>query len=411
VLQADGGRTGTFAANGFDGFGVQYRPELIYNGTQVLVRLAPNSLANIAGATGLTFNQRAVVTRIDAAVAAGYNPQPLFAIYSLPQAQLPDAFDQLSGEVYATAAAAGWEQDRLVREAVLGRLAASASAARATPDNARGGGIWAQGFGSWGGGNGDGNAAGFDSDRQGFVMGIDFGGANENGGWRAGAFGQYMVTRLDIDARGSRAEIAQAGGGIYGGISAGGFSAFLGGAYASLDLDARRSISLPGFAETNQGETDGKAVLGFGEISYVFPSGRWSFRPFLAGSVGSFELDTFIERGGAAALSVARQRYTAATATAGLNAAADLGPVRLSGTLSGRAQLGDRRPVALIALLAAPGQASEIRGVQLDDFALGAGLDATWRLGRAVDLSVGYSGLIGSATRDHAIRAMLSIRF
>lgn len=59
--------------------------------------MAPNLLTNILGNTPLTANQRSVVSRIDAAVTAGYNPQPLFNVYALPNAQQPNAFDQLSG--------------------------------------------------------------------------------------------------------------------------------------------------------------------------------------------------------------------------------------------------------------------------------------------------------------------------
>ncbi|MCH3833952.1 hypothetical protein LZB52_09590, partial [Campylobacter jejuni] len=77
LLQASGGRSGTFdAVTGFGEFGILYRPELVYTANQVLLRMAPNLLTNILGNTPLTANQRSVVSRIDAAVTAGYNPQP-----------------------------------------------------------------------------------------------------------------------------------------------------------------------------------------------------------------------------------------------------------------------------------------------------------------------------------------------
>jgi fibronectin-binding autotransporter adhesin len=410
ILQATGGRTGTFdTVNGLTAFGILYRPELVYNGTQVLVRLAPNTLANILGTTALTPNERSVQQRVDAAVAGGFNPQPLFAIYNLSQAQIPGALDQISGEIYATAAGTALDQDRLVREAVLGRLSGAAAMGRESAEAAQGVGAWGQAIGSWGGGDGDGNASEFETDRQGGIVGVDFGGAGDGGSWRAGLFGQYLKSNVDVAALGSHAEVEQTGGGAYLGINRGQFSASFGASYTNVDMSVRRTVAI--LSETNRGETDGEAYQGFAELSYAIPSGRWTFRPFVSGHIGSFKLDALTETGGGSALSVGRQSYTSATAEAGLEAAANIDRLRLSASLAGRAQLGDRDPNALIALAAAPGQSFTILGTQLDDFALAARLDATLHLGRAVDLSVGYSGLVGANTRDHAARATLSVRF
>ena len=411
VLQANS-RTGTFdALTGTNAFGILYRPELVYTASQVLVRLAPNTLAGIIGNQALTFNERSVQQRVDAAVAAGYNPQPLFALYNLPTGQIPAALDQFSGEVYAAAAGAGIEQERLVREAVMNRLSTTAAAARADAGAARGAGMWGQAFGSWGDVEGDGNASGADIDRTGFVVGIDVGGGHDNDSWRIGAFGQYVKTRVGVDSLGSRTEIEQTGGGVYAGFTSGGFGASIGGSYTQIDLSARRTVNISALTETSNGEGDGEAYQGFAELSYAIPSGHWTFRPFVAGHIGSFKIDALTETGGAGALSVGRQSYTDATGTAGINAAARLGRLRLSGTLAARAQLGDRDMHLSTALAAAPAQAFDIRGVQLDDIALAAQFDATLRLGRRVDFSIGYTGLIGENTHDHGARATLSIHF
>lgn len=86
----------------------------------------------------------------------------------MPTAQLPGAFDQLWGEVYATAASVGIEQERLLREAVLGR-------------------------------------------------------AGEDGFLRIGVFGMYITSDVTIARLGSSAEIEQSGGGAYASFSTGGF--------------------------------------------------------------------------------------------------------------------------------------------------------------------------------------------
>ncbi|ASJ92090.1 autotransporter-associated beta strand repeat-containing protein [Porphyrobacter sp. CACIAM 03H1] len=413
LLQADGGRTGTFnAATGFAGFGILYRPELVYTATQARLRMAPNLLANIVGSTPLTANQRSVVNRIDGAVTAGYNPQPLFNVYALPTAQLPGAFDQLSGEIYATAAGVGMEQERLVREAVLGRVNTLAMAARGAPEAGQGAGAWAQLFGGWGDGDGDGNAARFEADRMGFATGIDFGNANENGSWRAGLFGLRIQSDVTIDARGSSAEVQQSGGGAYAAISTGGLTATVGGYLAEVDLRAFRSIALPGFAEDNVGTTEGRGRQAFAELSYTLTAGKSQFRPFVGGAIGSFRLDALTERGGAAALAMTRQRYSTGSVTAGVDAMVPVGKrLDVLGTLAGRAQLGDRDPRAQLALAAAPQQGFAIEGVQLDKFALAARLEARLKLEDNLEISAGYNGLIGSTITDHGARATVQVRF
>ncbi len=336
----------------------------------------------------------------------------MLCVYALPTAQLPNAFDQLSGEVYATAAGVGIEQERLVREAVLGRLNAVAMAARETPEAGQGAGAWAQVFGGWGNGDGDGNVARFSADRMGFATGIDFGRANENGSLRVGVFGSLIQSDVTIDARGSSAEVEQTGGGVYGSISTGGFNAMLGGYLTSVDLTASRTIALPGFAETNRGVTGGDGRQMFAEVSYTLPAGKGMVRPFLGGSIGSFQLDALTETGGSAALDVARQTYSTASLTAGVDGMMPVGKsLTLLGTLAGRAQRGDRAPQAMVALAAAPNQGFGISGVQIDDVALAARFEAQVSLGKAANLTIGYTGLIGTTVTDHGARATLQVQF
>ncbi|PLK22585.1 hypothetical protein C0V72_14130 [Porphyrobacter sp. TH134] len=413
LMQADGGRTGTFENTvGTAEFGILYRPELVYTGTQVRLRLAANLLGNLAGTTAFTANQRAVLGGIDAAVTAGYNPQPLFAIYSLPTAQLANAFDQLSGEVYATAAGVGIEQERMVREAVLGRLGSTAIAARAAPESASGLGVWGQLFGGWGDGEGNGNAAAFDTDRMGFVTGLDYGRASKNGSWRAGVFGMRIQSDVTIAARGSAAEVKQSGGGAYAAFTAGGFGAALGGYLAETDLRAFRDISLAGFADSTVGVTEGEGRQAFAEVSYTIEAGKTLIRPFVAGSVGRFELDGLTETGGAAALTIRAQSYSTGTVTGGIDTAVAVGKVlRLNGTLAARRQLGDRDPQAILALAAAPEQTFAVGAAQLDKTALAARLNAQFDLEDNLSIALGYTGLIGKTQTDHGARATVSVRF
>jgi outer membrane autotransporter protein len=412
LIAADGGLSGAFDAVTSTGFGTRYRPELVFSGDEVRMLLAPNSFANIIGTTAISANQRAVVEGIDAAVSAGYNPQALSTIYDLPTAQLPGAIDQLSGEAYATAAGVGIEQERMVREAVLGRANAVALAARGAPEAASGFGVWGQLLGGWGDGESEGNAAAIETDRTGFVTGLDYGTAGENGHWRAGLFGMRMQSDVTIAARGSTAEVQQAGGGAYAAFGSGGFAAVIGGYLAEVDLRTFRDIALLGFADSLVGTTEGKARQAFGELSYTLEVGKGMIRPFVAGAFGSFRLDALTERGGPAALEMREQRYETGSLTGGIDAALPIARLlRLEGTLAARTQLGDRDPQAQLALAAAPQQTFAVSGVQLDKTALAARLDATLTLEDNLAISLGYSGLIGSTTTDHGARASVHVRF
>nr|MCU0947288.1 autotransporter outer membrane beta-barrel domain-containing protein [Porphyrobacter sp.] len=278
--------------------------------------------------------------------------------------------------------------------------------------SASGLGVWGQVYGGWGDGESDGNAAAFDSDRMGFVTGLDYGKANENGSWRAGVFGMQIQSDVTINARGSSSEVEQWGGGVYASLNTGGFGVTLGGYLTELDLRAFREISLPGFAETNVGVTQGKGRQAFAELSYTIPAGKGIIRPFVAGAIGSFKLDALTESGGAAALDVARQSYSTGSVTAGVDGMVPLAKgFTLTGSLAGRAQLGDRDPQAQISLAAAPQQSFGISGVQLDETALAARLEALVELGENIDFTVGYTGLIGSTVSDHGARATLQVRF
>jgi outer membrane autotransporter protein len=413
LVRADGGRSGTFdLATGLDGFGQAFRPEITYTTTQVQLILAPNSLENILGTYSATPNQRAVRTAIDSAVVAGFDPQPLFALYNLePAGALGAGLDALSGEIYATAARIALDDERLVREATLGRL-------RNTQDGAIGGaGGWGQAFGTWGDGDGDGNAAAYQRDQSGFVVGIDGGRSSDELSWRVGILGQLVRTTVSVPDRGSRGEVERAGVGLYAGIGSDRWGFRLGGTYARLELDADRRIVFPGFSESAQGETEGDVFQLFGELAWRAYADDTSFlEPFVGFSGARLELDAHEEEGEAAALSVGSQSHWLGTVSGGLRgetvvSTGEEESVRLGGSLALRHGFGDRSATAQLALAGAPDQVFAVRSAPLDPLAVVGSLDASIDLGAAATLTIGYSGAVGADQGDHGARATLSLRF
>jgi len=413
LLHADAGVTGTFTVSGLNGFGLAYRPKIIYTANEVQLLLAPNQLSAVLG-TGvpLTYNQLSAISRLDAAVVTGgYDPTPLSALYSLAPAAIPAALDQLSGEIYADATRAALEDERVVREAVVGRLADAADAGLS------GNGAWGQVIGSWGSVDSDGNAAGYDVNRAGMIMGLDGGSATEDGSVRAGVMGHYTRITVPADARGSRATIDRTGGGFYAGAAMGGLRVRAGASLSLLDLKAKRQIAVPGLTATERGKAQGVMLQTFGEISYRIQAGAGSFvEPYLAGSATRVRFNRFAESSGPVALIVREQKSVLGIAELGLRgevplARGDAGGVRLGGNLGLRTAFGDRAANPAIALTAAASQAFNVRSAEIDRFAAAANLNLSADLSDTLSLRIGYSGMLGGGVREHGGRAALSLKF
>ncbi|MFL0670449.1 MAG: autotransporter domain-containing protein [Erythrobacter sp.] len=407
VIEAAGGINGSFDAVTFTGFSPIYRPVLRTSVNGVAVVLAPASLAGLAG-TGLTTNQAAVAARFDAAVAAGFDPQAFFGVYSLAPAALAGALDQLSGEVHPAMGRAAMRQSRLPREAVLERAAGAALASN-PQGNSWGG--WGKLMRSWGDVAAAQGAASQQTDTEGFVIGFDGGTANDARALRFGIYGSYLNTRIAMDARGSSGRIEQAGGGIYTSLALGGFSLVAGGGAARFDILTNRTIALPGLAGGTSTASAGDMAQVFGRMGYRFDLGAASLEPFVAGDAAWIALDQTTERGGAAALAIGRQKYRVAGATTGLALKAPLGRLRLDAEGAARFELGDRAPEALIALAAAPGQTTRITAPRLAGTAFTGRLGAMLPITKRIQVRLDYAGEFSNTDTEHTAQAGLSIAF
>ena len=114
------------------------------------------------------------------------------AVVRLPDdpALLHAGFDQLSGELHASAKTLLLQDSRYLRDAMSDRLREAADGARSTPllaaagkdagalatgaqEGAYGPASWIQGLGAWSRTDGDGNAAALKRSSGGFLMGLD----------------------------------------------------------------------------------------------------------------------------------------------------------------------------------------------------------------------------------------------
>ena len=391
-----------------------------------------------------TFNQREVAAAQDTAFNSGL--PTITGLFGLPLSQLPAALDQLSGEVHASTAGVLVDESRYMRGAVLGRLRQASyggdnrmaslslggpqafadgaelaalaygkspvvKAPMVAPAPTRDIVFWAQGFGAWGRFNGDGNAASVRRDLAGFITGLD---TRVGTSGRAGIAAGYTGSRNNLDGRGS-ANVETGQVAAYGGWSFGALNLRGGGAYAFHAIDTDRTIAFPGFFDRTFANYDGRTGQIFGELGYGFAFGNVAVEPFAGGAWVRLDTDGAIERGGAAALNVAANRFEVGYSTLGIRAAS-LIPIGDGMVLIPRASAAWQHafdgvtPAAALAFQN-NGVPFAIAGVPIarDSLLAEAGLDLA--IGRNATLGVSYVGQIASNVQDHAAKGKFSWRF
>ena len=393
ILHADGGIAGTGRFGGVTSNLAFLDPSLSYDGNNVYLRLRRNDIS--FASIGATPNQIATGT---ATQGLGWNSPVFAAAVNLSAEQARGAFDQLSGEVHASARTALIEDSRFLREAVGDRLRAADS----------GFAIWGNGVGSWGHWGSDGNAARLNRSVNGFVLGAD---APVLGNARLGLVGSYGRASFDTRAHGSSGTRDSYEIGVYGGADLGAAAVRIGVAHGWHRLDTTRLVAFPGFTDSLKGEQDARTTQAFGELAYTIGLGATRVEPFANFAHVRLSSDDATEKGGAAALRLASADSDTSFTTLGLRAAPSfaLGSAKLSvrGALGWRHAFGDVTPLSAMQF-ASGGSSFGIAGTPIvrDAAALDAGIDVALTA-RAV-LGIAYGGQFGSGASDQSVRASFS---
>ncbi|MGO4686133.1 autotransporter domain-containing protein [Hyphomicrobium sp. 2TAF46] len=420
ILTANGGRTGTFT-EGVNSNLAFLDPSLSYDTGNVYLTMTRNAVgfSNV----GITPNQIASGGGVES-LGSGNSVYDGVLNLSAPQAQY--AFDQLSGEIHASAKTAMIEDSRFLRNAVYDRMRAafdSAGAAKggvatyadgkpvavaATTDRLA---AWGQGFGAWGDTDGDGNAARLNRTIGGVFLGAD---APVFDSWRFGAVAGYSRTSFDVKDRHSSGSSDNYHLGVYGGTHWGSLAFRSGAAYTWHDVSTSRYVAFPGFADSLKGSYDAGTAQVFGELGYGINAGAARFEPFANLAYVNVDTDRFTEQGGAAALA-SRGSTTDATFTMlGFNASTKftLGGIEATarGTLGWRHAFGDATPLSVMRF-AGGSDAFSIAGVPIarDAAVIEAGLDLA--LSRAATLGVTSGGQFGSGLSDQSVKANFDVKF
>ncbi|MDT4848096.1 Extracellular serine protease [compost metagenome] len=373
-----------------------------------------------------TRNQRASAGAIDSiGIARGHGVYDAIAQMPDDQELLRSSFDQLSGEIHASAKTVLLQDSRYVRDAVGERLRSAAGAVGASfapvlasagngqqlaPATANGPASWIQGMGSWSQIDSDGNAARVKSSSGGFLMGVDTPVSNA---WRLGLMAGYSRTDFDAQGRASSGDSDNYHLGAYGGGQWGALGLRGGVAYSWHDIATRRSVATPSFSDRLKASYDGSTAQVFADLSYRIDTPSAAFEPFANVAYVNLRTDGYTESGGAAALHAKGQTTDTTFTTLGsrISSRFDLAGAQAAarGSLGWRHAFGDVRPVAAQAFSA--GESFTVAGVPIakDSAVIEAGLDVQITSKAAFGLS--YQGQLASSAQDHGVKASLNIRF
>ncbi len=397
ILTADGSISGTFTGGVTSNLAF-LDPSLSYDANNVYLRLTRNDIS-FAG-IGVTPNQ---VVAGAGAESLGIGNDIFDAVLNLSTAQAQNAFDQLSGEIHASARTAMIEDSRFVRSAVWDRLRGAANGDR--------GGLWGEGFGSWGHTGSNGNAARLDRSGGGLLMGAD-GEFGDN--VRVGAVTGYSRTNLDVDARGSSGQIDSYHLGVYAGGQWAAAALRTGIAYSWQDMHMTRGIAFPGVGDVARAGYDGSTFQAFGELGYSLDLGRTRIEPYARIAYVRARSDAFSETGDDARLTGAKAATDVTFSTLGLRAATSVELGGRQATLRAgagwRHAFGSSTPLTAMRY-AGGGDAFTIAGmpVMRDAATIDAGLNVA--ISGKASLGISYSGQLGSGLSDQTARASFVFRF
>ena len=428
ILTASGGVTGAFAgvsaANAttpFLSFGLSYDSNNVYLDiarsavTYASVGLTRNQIATGAGADGLNL----------ASPLAG-------ALVQLDAASARGAFDQLSGEVYASARTALIDESWLLRGAMNDRLRSAFGAVGAQPMATMSYGftadlapavkgpmptlrsdrfaVWGQGYGSWGRSESDRNAAKLTRSTGGLMVGADIAAFDT---MRFGALAGYSRTSFDSKGRSSSGSSDNYHLGLYGGGQWGALGLRTGASYTWHGIDTSRTVAFAGFGDGLKAGYDAGTAQVFGELGYRIELARVAIEPFAGLAYVNLHSDGFRETGRAAALTARGDDTSVGYSTLGLRASTSLAlqgkDLTLRGALAWRHAFGDVTPVATLAF--AGSSSFTVAGIPIAKNAalVEAGLDLA--ISPSATLGLSYTGQLAEGAQDHAFKGNLAVRF
>ncbi|MGV1901326.1 autotransporter domain-containing protein [Agrobacterium sp. 22-3674b3] len=380
-------------------------------------------------------NQRSVASALDTLdQTSGSASLGLYnSLLMLDAEQARKTFQQLSGDIYATARGTFVQTNRAVSTALNSRVravtdgvAAPSSMALGYSDEEEGApkddrfaayetrkpfdsdrfATWINGFGSWGKVSGVNGESDTDISNGGALVGGDVAISND---WRVGVLGGYSRTFFDTDS--SKGDSTNYHLGAYSGTKWGPVALRSGVNYTWHNIDTSRNVSALG--QTLYGNYDASSFNVYGELAYRLDVGTSALEPFAALAHSRTKTDGFSETGGSAALTVDSSSMNTTFSTLGLRTSTDFDLAGVAsvarGTIGWLHAFGDVDPVSSARFLTGDSFAVSSTPVDRNAVLLEAGVDFT--ITPASTLSFTYNGQIGSNAYEHGANAKLRVKF
>ncbi len=337
-------------------------------------------------------------------------------ILFLSQQDARQAYDQLSGEAYASIQSTFINNTSYMRSAVYNNLSKAFATSNQSSENGRLPTIWGHGFGGWTNLSGDGNAARSKSSIGGFISGID---AQVFDNWRLGVLASYSQTNFRLNERLSSGTSDDYTIGTYTGTEmpvAHGVVEFRSGlSYTWHQIEMQRAIAFTGFEDRLLSSYDAGSFQVFGELGYKLPfTEKASFEPYANLAYVRLNTGSFSEnstRG--AGLNVDESKMNTTLSTLGFRATAILNekviPVKVRADIAWRHASADTRPSNFASFAGSDGFIISGTSIGKDTALISAGLD--FDVSKAALLNVSYQGQFGSGAVQNGVNANLRMKF
>ncbi|MGJ7507002.1 autotransporter-associated beta strand repeat-containing protein [Variovorax sp. GT1P44] len=422
VLTAGNGVTGRYTLGG-DTSGTFFRLVDSYDANNVY--LMPEQVRNFVSAAQ-THNEIATARSLNDLPDGNRLKDAVGLLETDVQAR--DAFNQLSGEIHASAKTQMIEASHFVRDASTDRVRqalcavggadprisakaigkeSTLAAMECNPDRPV---AWARSFGSWGSTDADGNAAKLDRSIGGLLGGADLRVADT---WRVGMMAGYSRSSFNAHDRNASGSSDDYDIGVYGGTQWGDLGLRLGAAYTWHAIDTSRAVSFPGYTDRLGGKYNAGTTQVFGELGQRIDAGTIQYEPFANLAYVRQSTDGFLEQGTVGAVNGRSDATSATFSTLGLRAAStfEVGGTDWTarGMLGWRHAYGGTVPTSLLSFDGS--SAFSVAGVPIarNTAVLELGVEAP--IARNAVFSMSYAGQAGSGMRDNGVRATLNWKF
>lgn len=417
LLTASSGVTGTYG-NLSNNFAAQLpfiNFALNYDANNVFLDTSRSDIAFADFA--VTHNQTATATALESQGEGGnLYDRMLF----LNETEARQAYDQMSGEAYASIQSALVNNSAYTRMAVYEQLSqgfakpsASSETSTKIPDQPN---VWAHSFGDWTQYSGGINVAQMKTDIAGFLTGVDVQAFNN---WRFGVLAGYSHTNFRLNEHMSSGSSADYTIGAYGrtetALGQGTLALRSGLAYTWHNIDMTRSVAFADFSDKLSADYRAGTFQLFGELGYKHQATeKFAIEPYANLAYVHLGTNAFTEKDRhGAALTVHKNTMDTALSSLGFRVTADLNqeviPVKARADIAWRHAFGDVTPISEANFAGSNSFTVNGSDIGRNTVLLSGGLD--FQLKHNAVLGIAYQGQFGSGITQNGLNTHLKIKF